>query len=200
MMIKQRSVVLVGALFTLVLFVWVGRQFLMPGSTSEEKNPLCENATIPAKLKAMACQPVDQRWQRLDEQTIALNGEITSDSFEQFQTVFDDKVKVVILNSPRGETNAGIRIGMALLEAKVDVIVDQYCLSSCANYLFTAGQNKEIRNGIVGFHGNTIAASHTGDGMPWYISLVSPGSVDRMNKTIAFEKNLCRIRCFSSLV
>jgi hypothetical protein len=50
-----------------------------------------------------------------------------------------------------------VQIGMALKKAEVDVIVDGICLSSCANYLFTAGRQKMIRNGVVGFHGNTGA-------------------------------------------
>ena len=48
---------------------------------------------------------------------------------------------------------------MMLKEAEVDVVVDGVCLSSCANYLFTAGRHKTIRNGVVGFHGNTRAAT-----------------------------------------
>ena len=46
---------------------------------------------------------------------------------------------------------------MILKKAEVNVVVDGVCLSSCANYLFTAGRWKKIRSGIVGFHGNIQA-------------------------------------------
>lgn len=37
------------------------------------------------------------------------------------------------------------------------VIVDGFCTSSCANYLFTVGFKKEIHKGWVGYHGNMTA-------------------------------------------
>ena len=43
-------------------------------------------------------------------------------------------------------------------ERDIDVVVDNWCFSSCANYIFTAAKNKTIKAGaIVGWHGSGTA-------------------------------------------
>lgn len=96
-------------------------------------------------------------WTRTDNHTVALVGTIDSGNFFGFRRVFDDRVRTVVLNSGGGLTYEAVQIGMTLKDAGVDVVVDGVCLSSCANYLFTAGRRKTIQNGVVGFHGNTRA-------------------------------------------
>ncbi len=45
-------------------------------------------------------------------------------------------------------------LGEWVFANKIDIEVNDYCLSSCANYVFTAGKNKYISNkAIIGFHG-----------------------------------------------
>lgn len=46
-----------------------------------------------------------------------------------------------------------------MAKRSLTVIVDGVAGSSAANYLFTAGRQKVIRNGFVGFHGNTQAVA-----------------------------------------
>ena len=46
-------------------------------------------------------------------------------------------------------------IGEWIFDHEIDVIVDEICFSSCANYIFTAGKNKIIeKDAIVGWHGS----------------------------------------------
>ena len=48
-----------------------------------------------------------------------------------------------------------MKIGLWIFEHEIDVIVDEICFSSCANYIFTAGKNKIIqKDAIVGWHGS----------------------------------------------
>ena len=96
-------------------------------------------------------------WTRVDDHTIALTGNIASGNLLEFEKVFDENVKTVVLNSGGGLVYEAVQIGMILKKAEVNVVVDGVCLSSCANYLFTAGRWKKIRNGVVGFHGNIRA-------------------------------------------
>lgn len=98
------------------------------------------------------------QWTRLNDHTVSLVGIIDSSSLFEFEIVFDDRVDTVVLSSGGGYTYEAIQIGKLLKEAEVDVVVDGICLSSCANYLFTAGRQKTIREGVVGFHGNTRAS------------------------------------------
>ena len=96
-------------------------------------------------------------WTRIDDHTISLTGNIASGNLLEFKNVFDKNVKTVVLNSGGGLVYEAVQIGMILKKAEVNVVVDGVCLSSCANYLFTAGRWKKIRNGVVGFHGNIQA-------------------------------------------
>jgi hypothetical protein len=61
----------------------------------------------------------------------------------------------LLVRSGGGEIGVGTEFGEWLRERNLDVIVVDYCLSSCANYVFTAGRTKTILPGaIVAWHGN----------------------------------------------
>ncbi len=96
-------------------------------------------------------------WVREDRDTLSLHGPILPGDLDKFRSVFDEHVTSVIVNSDGGDVYEAIQIGMILRDARVTVIVRGRCLSSCANYLFTAGAQRVIDDGIVGFHGNANA-------------------------------------------
>lgn len=59
------------------------------------------------------------------------------------------------LTSSGGEVEAAIRLAGWIYTNKIDIEVVDYCLSSCANYLFTAAFQKTILPGaVVAWHGN----------------------------------------------
>ena len=67
----------------------------------------------------------------------------------------EDQITAIRINSAGGITDHGIRIGEWIFDHQLDVIVDELCFSSCANYIFTAGKNKIIeKDAIVGWHGS----------------------------------------------
>jgi len=112
----------------------------------------------------------------MDDYTVALTGSIDSGSLFRFELVFDEQVETVLLNSGGGYTYEALQIGRVLKDAGVDVVVDGICLSSCANYLFTAGRRKTIRDGVVGFHGNTRAS-------------LGPGGIDGAVRNLSSDVN-----------
>ena len=60
----------------------------------------------------------------------------------------------VVIKSKGGDVNNGMDLAEFIFENQLNVKVLDYCLSSCANYVFPAGKNKILSNtGIVGFHG-----------------------------------------------
>lgn len=61
------------------------------------------------------------------------------------------------MDSGGGDAEAGLAIGEFIAKANVDIEVQGICVSSCANYIFTAGRNKILNKGIVGYHGNITA-------------------------------------------
>lgn len=95
---------------------------------------------------------------RLDKDILKFEGRISRDSYSKYLKAIDDNVTTMIINSPGGNTYDGVQIGLDMLKRSLTVIVDGVAGSSAANYLFTAGKKKIIRNGFVGFHGNAQAA------------------------------------------
>ncbi len=66
----------------------------------------------------------------------------------------------LLIESRGGEINLGMDLGEWVLEKRLNVIVDKYCLSSCANYIFTAGAAKTLHSqAVLGFHGGAYQNS-----------------------------------------
>lgn len=94
-------------------------------------------------------------WTRLNSQTLTFSGSIAADEFERFQEKYSADVRTLHVKSTGGVAIVGLQIGEVLAQnPDLTVIVDDYCMSSCANYLFTAAKNKLIRDALVGMHGN----------------------------------------------
>ena len=137
-------------------------------------------------------------WEKINSSTITLKGNIVKGSYRQFLSVFDERIETVIVNSWGGDTYEAVQIGLVLKNLDVTVIVRGVCLSSCANYIFLAGKLRVVAEGIVGFHGNTIALVEEIGGLDKAVASAFPpshrvqlGAVDfrkRIRKTIEFEK------------
>lgn len=96
-------------------------------------------------------------WTRVSPAAMRFEGDIEEGEYGRFAAVFSPAVRELTVTSPGGVTEEGILIGLVLAATGVKVIVVGECLSSCANYLFVAGHQREIRGGIVGYHGNVRA-------------------------------------------
>jgi hypothetical protein len=64
---------------------------------------------------------------------------------------------MLVINCLGGDTYSGVKMGLDIQKRKLNVIVEGLAVSSAANYLFLAGEEKIIKNGVVGFHGNAQA-------------------------------------------
>jgi len=61
---------------------------------------------------------------------------------------------VLSIRSQGGEVNAGMDLGSWVRAHKLNVRVMEFCLSSCANYVFPAGIEKIVSNfAMIGYHG-----------------------------------------------
>jgi hypothetical protein len=89
---------------------------------------------------------------------VIFSGYITEDSVDKFlRSLPSKKLTKIILDSPGGEPIAAMRLGNWIFDRSLDVQVEKICMSSCANYLFTAGAKKIILSpGIVGWHGSAL--------------------------------------------
>lgn len=80
-----------------------------------------------------------------------------------FSSIKNLKIKKLRVNSSGGDVEAAIKLARWIYINKVDIEVIEYCLSSCANYLFTAAFRKTILPGaIVAWHGNYHHLKQTG--------------------------------------
>ncbi|MGC7862437.1 hypothetical protein ACP3XP_00195, partial [Vibrio anguillarum] len=78
-------------------------------------------------------------------------------AFELYERA-KEKPNTLIITSDGGDIMLGIELGRWVYDNKMSVEVNDYCLSSCANYVFTAGKIKYISNrAIIGFHGGATS-------------------------------------------
>lgn len=64
------------------------------------------------------------------------------------------KPAVLAIDSKGGDVATGLDLGQWVHDKQLDVKVATYCMSSCANYVFTAGAEKLVgAAAVIGFHG-----------------------------------------------
>jgi ATP-dependent protease ClpP protease subunit len=62
--------------------------------------------------------------------------------------------RTLVITSTGGDIEAGMRLGNWIFDRGLDVHVPEYCISSCANYVFTAGKHKVVgQTALVIWHG-----------------------------------------------
>jgi hypothetical protein len=77
----------------------------------------------------------------------------------------DKKPATLAVHSFGGDVTPGMELGEWVHAHKLDVKVMEACLSSCANYVFTAGVHKIVGNSAtIGYHGGLSSMSFTIEG------------------------------------
>lgn len=95
---------------------------------------------------------------------LILSGEINKNLYEYYTDKISKNIKTIIVTSLGGDVKYGIYIGKDIYDRKLNVIVRDYCFSSCANYIFLAGKKKFIeKNSIIGFHGTSFSNPGSGE-------------------------------------
>jgi len=89
---------------------------------------------------------------------LVYKGEITkSANAAIFQAYSINKVKPdrLVITSKGGEIDAGLELGNWVISNNLDVEVVNFCASSCANYVFTAGKRKYLhKDSMLVWHGS----------------------------------------------
>ncbi len=96
--------------------------------------------------------------------TASYRGDIDADANRDFfEDVAGRPVTELVITSMGGSVEAAIALGRWVNERGMDVVVEAYCLSACANYVFPAGRHKVIRPGaVVAWHGSYRHLVETG--------------------------------------
>jgi hypothetical protein len=95
---------------------------------------------------------------RVEPDGLCFAGDVTSESSAAFVhalSAFDPATPlVIVLTSEGGEVNAGMAMGEALVPRTATVVARRVCASSCANYLFAAGDRRVVDDdALLLFHG-----------------------------------------------
>lgn len=109
-------------------------------------------------------------WQRVDAYTLSFAGVINSATADEFLSLVNESTQKVIVNSAGGEVTAATKIGLELRRRKIELMVDGYCLSSCANYWAVSAPSVALVQGVIGFHGNLSSCIKFYGGMEGYLN------------------------------
>lgn len=96
---------------------------------------------------------------RIDSGTIAFQGQIVKGSRQDLLAQLDSATTTLIVTSEGGSAEEGILIAEDLRKRNIQLVVEKYCLSSCANYLFLAAPQKSVNaHSLIGFHGAPLGS------------------------------------------
>lgn len=126
-------------------------------------HPLTLSAIAALAFIAAAAHADEVTHVGMENGELVYSGDVTDDANQRLFALYDSlatKPTVLRIQSTGGVVEQGLDLGSWLHANKLDVKVTGYCLSSCANYVFTAGQRKIVGNGaLIGFHGG-ISSAH----------------------------------------
>lgn len=99
---------------------------------------------------------------KLAGDTLIYQGQITQENNRQAYALFDSaevKPNSLTITSGGGNVDLGMDLAEFVLAKKMNVRVPTFCFSSCANYVFVAGQRKWLGDkAVLGWHGNAASA------------------------------------------
>jgi len=94
-------------------------------------------------------------WTRISEEVIRLDGPIDAESYADFKRVADGGFNKVILRSGGGLELIALKIAERIAEKDVEIEIDGYCFSACANFLALAGRRLVVPcDSLIGWHGS----------------------------------------------
>lgn len=115
--------------------------------------------------------------------TKALNNEV----FRLYEQ--NKAINLIAIQSKGGEVNTGLDLGLFLYSNGLNVRVDSFCLSSCANYVFTSARVKYVSsNALIAFHGGATSKSIINDTL--LEELPIPERIKLLGKYQSYQKKL----------
>lgn len=98
---------------------------------------------------------------------IFYTGGVSADGYRLLREKMAEAIKKpvrLVINSGGGPVEDGLDIGNWLYDNGLDILVREKCMSSCANYIFPAAENKEISRGaVVAWHGSIADPTDNSD-------------------------------------
>lgn len=99
-----------------------------------------------------------------DGDKVIFEGQITKEIAPQLIEHFNAGARTLVITSEGGDGAAGLSIAESMQKHGVSIVVDQYCMSSCANFLFPAAKEKTLKpDAILGYHGGPTGSQDLGN-------------------------------------
>ncbi|MYM80793.1 hypothetical protein GTP44_02305 [Duganella sp. FT50W] len=87
-------------------------------------------------------------------EVLYFTGKLTETSVTVIRNFIAEKGASIVIDSEGGDVLAGLSVGKDLTASDVEVIVRNYCISACANYIFLGAKRKQLMEGaVLGVHG-----------------------------------------------
>ncbi|QDL35814.1 hypothetical protein [Serratia liquefaciens] len=85
---------------------------------------------------------------------IFYSGDISEPGFKRVKDLSNTNISTLVINSRGGDIVPGMKLGELVFDKKWSIQVQDYCFSSCSNYIFPAGKTKYLSKGSqLGWHG-----------------------------------------------
>ena len=96
-------------------------------------------------------------WKEVNDNTLSFDGRVVSkESFSGFTRIYKQgKTKTLVINSLGGDAIEAFKIGRIIQNDNLNVEVDGFCVSACANVMLISGNNIKVR-GIIALHGTAV--------------------------------------------
>lgn len=134
------------------MFNWKTCVCLLIGVVASERSVAFENEFREASVTIV------------DSTTLMVDGFIGLQTAEKMKNLLNPKMRRLIVRSEGGVTKTALLMAELIQDNHLDVTVRDYCVSSCANYLFVAGNKKVVeRNSFVAWHGGHSHTPFTAD-------------------------------------
>lgn len=147
-------------------------------------SPLAACASRPT-----TADPPETRVELDEEGRIAYLGPITAEANARAREIFEATgggPGTILVSSGGGSTRAGLDLADWILDHDLDVEVGAYCLSSCANYVFRAGEAKKLNeDSMVLWHGSAWQESFDDLADPGHPDF-APGIVETRRREVGF--------------
>lgn len=90
-------------------------------------------------------------------ETLYYEGQLNATGYQEFKAKLSPQIRQLIVKSEGGDAASGLKMAALIQQYKLHVVVRDYCLSSCFNYVFLAGAEKSLLpDSVLGFHGFPI--------------------------------------------
>ena len=87
-------------------------------------------------LTSIVANAEDYEIKRLDAATVAYQGGIVKGSFQALLAHLTPETTTLRVSSQGGDGEEAMLIGNQIIDQNLSLVVDGYCLSACANYVF----------------------------------------------------------------